>query len=50
MEPIFRVYVNKVGYISPASFLITPKGDILLHDPAKNDWIYPPQDLIYVLE
>lgn len=50
MEPIFRVYVNKVGYISPASFLITPKGDILLHDPANNDWIYPPQDLTYVLE
>lgn len=48
-EPIFRVYVNKVGYLAPPQFLITPRGDILLNN-GDDTWSYPPQDLAYVLE
>lgn len=47
-EPIFRVYVNRVGYLAPPQFLITPRGEVLMENDGV--WIHPPQDLAYVLE
>lgn len=47
-EPIFRVYVNKVGYLAPPQFVITPRGEVLMEN--EGVWIHPPQDLLYVLE
>lgn len=48
-EPIFRVYVNKVGYLAPPQFLITPRGEVLFNK-GDDTWVHPSQDLAYVLE